>query len=72
MKTVTAPASSPSAIAAMKNVVANGIPNNPADRAYSSGLVSGEETRNATMGAHGTCEASAPRTTAVVPHEQTE
>ncbi len=37
---------------------------------YSPGLVSGDETMKATTGAHGTADARAPSTTAVVPHEQ--
>lgn len=57
-------------IAARKYVVANRGPKSPADITYSPGLVSGEETMNATTGAHGTADAIAPSTTAVVPHEQ--
>jgi hypothetical protein len=53
-----------------KKVVAKAGPNNPTDTTNSSGLVRGDEAMNATMGAQGTEEASAPRTTAVVPHEQ--
>jgi len=46
------------------------VPKSPTDITYCSGLVSGEDTRKETMGAHGTDEAIAPSTTAVVPHEQ--
>ena len=49
---------------------ANGQPNNPALSSSSSGLVSGEATMKATIGAHGVRVASMPSTIAVVPHEQ--
>jgi hypothetical protein len=44
--------------------------NSPALSSSSSGLVSGEATMNATIGAHGVRVASMPSTIAVVPHEQ--
>ena len=67
---VMRPAATPSTIAAMKNDSAKGNPNKPVDRTSSSGLVNGEDTMNATIGAHGTLLAIAPSTTAVVPQEQ--
>jgi hypothetical protein len=64
------PAAKPSAIAPVKKISANGQPNSPALSSNSSGLVSGEATMKATIGAHGVRVASMPSTIAVVPHEQ--
>jgi hypothetical protein len=67
---VNPPAASPMTIAATKNVVANDAPNSPTNKTYSPGLVNGDGTMKATTGAHGTADANAPRTTAVVPHRR--
>ena len=67
---VTAPAANPSTMVPPKNSSANGQPNSPALRNSSSGLVSGEATMKATIGAHGARVAIIPSTIAVVPHEQ--
>ncbi len=54
----------------MKPARAKGQPNKPAVYTIPSGEESGEETMNATMGAHGIIEAIIPITMAVVPQEQ--
>ena len=54
----------------MKKTSANDQPNNPAEKNSSDGLVSGEATMKATIGAHGEEAASMPTSTAVVPQEQ--
>ena len=69
-RSVTAPAATPSAMVPVKKISANGQPNSPALSSSSSGLVSGEATMKATIGAQGVRVASMPSTIAVVPHEQ--
>jgi hypothetical protein len=54
----------------VNKISANGQPNSAALSTSSSGLVSGEATMKATIGAQGVRVASMPSTIAVVPHEQ--